>query len=255
MFYYTYNLKLSCDSGGKKSHMANNNGKILKFERGDEPQSLRDKVYEYLSNELHKGELLPGSIIDQKKICNELNISRTPLSNALIRLDAEGIVTIHPRSKVVVNKLEVEDIEYLYEIIGTIESTLITKGFSSYTIEILDEMEDWNKQMITYIQKGDLRSYDPLHYRFHQVFLTLAPNKFAERILRPIKNRLWDFPKRSFPQQWYLDACTEHQTIIDALRENNPEKAASCLKEVHWGFDYNKEYIKAAYFFVNHNLY
>ena len=102
--------------------MTDKQTKIMQFESRegsgqDKTHSLRDQVYEKLSDKLHRGELLPGSIIDQKKICSELGISRTPLNNALIRLDAEGIVTIHPRSRVTVNKLEEEDIQYLYEII------------------------------------------------------------------------------------------------------------------------------------------
>ena len=233
--------------------MTDNNGKVIPFERcggsvEGENQSLRDQVYEYLCQKMHRGELLPGSLIDPKQVCAELKISRTPLSNALIRLDAEGIVSIHPRSRVVVNKLEEEDVQYLYGIIGTIEGTLLSNGFSNYTPEILDEMEAWNQQMTTHIQKGDLRSYDPLHYRFHQVLIQLAPNIFAERILRPIKNRLWDFPKKSFPQQWYLDACAEHQALIEALRRKDLDKAVSFHKEVHWGFEFNKKYIRMAYY-------
>jgi DNA-binding GntR family transcriptional regulator len=231
--------------------MADENGKIVHmeyFNGSDRTKSLRDQVYDYLCQKMHSGELLPGSIIDPKLICGELKISRTPLNNALIRLDAEGIVTIHPRSRVVVNKLEIEDIHYLYEIIGTIECTLITKGFNNYTPEILDQMEEWNNEMAFHIRKGDLRSYDPLHYSFHQAFITLAPNKFAERILAPIKNRLWDIPKRNFPQQWYLDACSEHQVVVDALRRKDLEKAVSFHKEVHWGFDFNRQYIETAYY-------
>ena len=212
------------------------------------PLSLRDKVYGYLRQKMQNGDLLPGSIIDQKEICSDLSISRTPLSNALIRLEAEGIVTIHPRSRVIVNKLEEEDIHYLYEVIGAIEGTLITKGFPNYSEDILNMMEAWNNQMRAHIKNGDLRTFDPIHYKFHQVFVALAPNKFAERILNPIKNRLWDIPKKTFPHQWYLDACTEHQFIIDALREKNLRKAVSYLKQVHWGFDLNKKYIKMAYY-------
>lgn len=211
-------------------------------------QSLRDKVYEILSDMLHKGELLPGSIIDQKKICSDLEISRTPLNNALIRLDAEGIVTIHPRSRVTVNKLEEEDIQYLYGIIGTIEGTLIANGFENYTPDVLDQMDGLNKRMKRYIQDGDFGSYSSLHYKFHQFFISMAPNLFAERILRPIKNRLWDFPKKSFSQQWELDACHEHDLIIEALRERDAEKAVSCLKDIHWSFEYNKKHIRAVYY-------
>ena len=211
--------------------------------------SLRDKVYKSLCRKFRSGALLPGSIIDQDQICDELDISRTPLTNALIRLEAEGIVRIHPRSKVIVNRLEIEDIQYLYEVIGAIEGVLISKGFTNYTDDILDQMEACNRKMTRHIQNGDLQAYDPLHYQFHQVFSLMARNKFAERILVPIKNRLWDYPKKGFPMQWYLDACTEHQSIVDALREKNVDKAISYTKHVHWDFEYNKKYIQEAYYF------
>ncbi|WP_136805588.1 GntR family transcriptional regulator [Desulfosediminicola flagellatus] len=214
----------------------------------DKGHSLKDQVYEKLSSMLRKGELFPGSTIDQKKICKELNISRTPLNNALIRLDAEGIVTIHPRSRVTVNKLEEEDIQYLYEIIGTIESTLITKGCQKYSPERIKRMNALNAEMKSCIEDMDLTSYGNLHYEFHQIFIEMAPNVFAERILRPIKNRLWDFPQKTFPKQWYLNACAEHQMIIDALSEKDIHKAVSCLKDLHWNFQYNKEYIQKVYY-------
>ncbi|SDO89373.1 GntR family transcriptional regulator [Desulforhopalus singaporensis] len=213
--------------------------------------SLMSHVYEILSEKLHRGELLPGSVIDQKKICKELGISRTPLNNALIRLDAEGIVTIHPRSRVTVNILEEEDIQYLYGIIGTIESTLIVNGFDNYTAEVLGQMSELNGRMNGYVQEGDLRSYSLLHYEFHQFFITMAPNVFAERILRPIKNRLWDFPAKSFPRQWYLDACSEHDKIIEAIRNKDLNEAVSCMKDVHWDFEYNKKYLRTVYFSQN----
>lgn len=211
-------------------------------------QSLRNQVYEILSDMLHKGELLPGSIIDQKKICSDLGISRTPLNNALIRLDAEGIVTIHPRSRVTVNKLEEEDIQYLYGIIGTIEATLIANGFENYTPEVLDQMGELNEKMKHFIQNEDYESYSLLHYQLHQFFITMAPNLFAERILRPIKNRLWDCPKKSFSQRWELDACHEHELIVNAIREGDIEKAISCIKDFHWSFEYNKKHILAVYY-------
>ena len=222
---------------------------IFKMPQQTDPFSLRDKLYGVLCGKFRSGELLPGSVIDQKQVCTELNISRTPLTNALIRLEAEGIVRIHPRSRVVVNRLEMEDIQYLYEVIGAIEGVLIFKGFSNYTDDILDQMEECNRQMTKHIQNNDLQAYDPLHYRFHQVFVLMARNMFAERILIPIKSRLWDYPKKSFPMQWYLDACTEHQSILDALREKNVDKAVSYLKHIHWDFEFNKNYIQKTYYF------
>ncbi len=215
----------------------------------EKENTLKDQVYEKLSKMLRNGQLFPGSVIDPKKICKELGISRSPLNNALVRLDAEGVVTIHPRSRIVVNKLEEEDIEYLYEIIGTIESTLLTKGFKNYTPAVIARMEALNVGMRQHVEEIDLTAYGHLHYEFHQILIDMAPNVFAERILRPIKNRLWDFPLRTFAKQWFLNACSEHEMIVAGLKEGDIHKAVACLKDLHWNFQYNKNYIQKVYYF------
>ena len=121
-------MKINADTGAGDS--------LLLPSKQHIPPSLRDKIYGYLLRKFREGRLFPNAIIDQKEICGEFGISRTPLTNALIRLEAEGIVSIHPRSRVVVNKLEEEDIHYLYEIIGSIEGIFTTKGFQHYTLEL-----------------------------------------------------------------------------------------------------------------------
>ena len=67
-------------------------------------------VYEYIRQQMREGSLLPGSVLDLPAISHKLGISNTPLRDSLIRLEAEGYLTIYPRSKVVINTLE--GIEY-----------------------------------------------------------------------------------------------------------------------------------------------
>jgi len=81
--------------------------------------TLREKVYNYLREELAKGSLIPGSYIDQKAICENLEISRAPLRDALIQLETEQFIQILPRRGVLIKKLSLEDIKNSYEIIGS----------------------------------------------------------------------------------------------------------------------------------------
>ncbi|CAG36122.1 related to transcription regulator (GntR-family) [Desulfotalea psychrophila LSv54] len=208
----------------------------------------RDLVYNYLRKRMQEGEILPGNSLNLTELSEHLQISRTPLRDALIRLEAEGIVTIYPRSKVIVNKLEKEDFQYLYEVIGSLENTLCIRGMPHYTASILDEMEEVVKEMRKSIYAEDIQQYDILHRKSHDYFLTVAPNLFAERILVPVQNRLWDLPRRNFVQRWFLDGCDEHDLIIRALREKNETDLRYYVKERHWDFEYNKEHIFAIYF-------
>ena len=192
-------------------------------------------------------ELLPGSVLDLKAISQKLGISSTPLRDSLIRLEAEGYLTIHPRSKVVINTLELADFPFLYEIMGGLEYTVIAASMEAYTPAIVAEMRRLNAEMKEAILGGDMSVYDSTHYAFHEIFFEVSPNIVAKRILTPIKNRLWDFPRKNFVQDWYLAAVTEHRLIVDAIEARSREKLMHVLKELHWDFKYNERHIRKVY--------
>ena len=68
-------------------------------------KSLKEQVYEYLREQMRRGEILPGSAIDMEETSKKLGVSKTPLRDALLQLEMEDFVTILPRRMVVVNSL------------------------------------------------------------------------------------------------------------------------------------------------------
>lgn len=213
----------------------------------EQPQSSREIVYSYIQSQMKKGFLLPGSVLNLKLISSHLGISNTPLRDALIKLEAEGILTIYPRSKVVINALELEDFPYLYGMMGTIEYTAISQSIDIYTKENIQELMELNRKMKEAIDNDMIIEYDKLHYSFHSVFFKVSPNLFAERILAPIKNRLWEFPRKNFYKKWYYDAINEHELIVDNIEKKNLQALYENITQKHWGFAYNKDHIIKEY--------
>ncbi|MCQ2444241.1 MAG: GntR family transcriptional regulator [Mailhella sp.] len=211
--------------------------------------SGRDKAYQYILDEMKNGNLVPGGVLNLAAITDALGISTTPLRDSLIQLEAEGYLTIHPRSKVTVNRLEYEDFPFLYEIMGALEHTIIAGSMEAYTEEKLLKMRKMNDDMRRAVRVGDMVRYDRQHYAFHDIFLQMRPNLFAARILKPIKNRLWDFPRKNFIQSWYLAAVDEHDMIIDAIANHDAASLYETVRNLHWGFAHNSEQIKNVYGF------
>lgn len=210
-------------------------------------KASREVIYHYLLEQMKQGYLLPGSVLNLSEISKKLNISNTPLRDTLIKLEAEGFLTIYPRSKVVINSLELEDFPFLYSTIGTLEYTLITTALDKYTPEIIKKLRELNQEMRVHIQNGDLMLYDRVHYDFHNIFVKLNRNLFAERIIRPIKYRLWDFPRKNLIKDWYENAISEHEQLIDVIEKKDLSQIENIIKNFHWGYEYNKDYIIKAY--------
>ena len=204
-------------------------------------------VYEYIRQQMREGSLLPGSVLDLPAISHKLGISNTPLRDSLIRLEAEGYLTIYPRSKVVINTLEAEDFPFLYEIMGALEYTIIAGSIDQYTEATIAKMRRLSGDMREAVMSGDMVTYRSASLSLSQCFFEVSPNIFAERILSPIKNRLWDFPRKNFVREWYLAAVEEHSLIIDAIEERNYERLMHCVNELHWGYKYNEKCIRKEY--------
>ena len=89
--------------------------------------SLSALVYEELKRRLNSGLMRPGQFLDLSALGKELGMSRTPLRDAMIRLELEGFVTVYPRRGVMVRSLDLADIRDIYQIVGALESSVMER--------------------------------------------------------------------------------------------------------------------------------
>lgn len=215
--------------------------------------SLREQVYEYLRNEIITGGLVHGSTINLNKITDQLGISKTPLRDALIHLELEGFVTILPRRGVMVNTLDLKDVKDAYEAIGVIESSVIQACFKQIRPSHIARLEELNRRMIRDIKADDFSKLFKTNLAFHDVINNLSDNALIQKIITPIKHRLYDFQGQSYIAEWELRNCEEHAQFIQFLKDNDPSKAAGILKDVHWSYKVQESYIKKFYATTEHH--
>jgi DNA-binding GntR family transcriptional regulator len=208
---------------------------------------LREQVYQYFRNEMQHGHLIPGSSVNLNQISLELGISKTPLRDALIQLEAEGFVTILPRRGVLVNKLTLAEIQNLYQIIGSLEATVVLAVFEKLTKSHVDRMKQLNAEQISSLKKKDFEKYYRLNLDFHDVFLNLSDNDTLKRIITPLKQRLYDFPRRGYFEDWEKQHLEEHEKLINAIAKSKRKLAASIIRDQHWCFDVHKKYLDRFY--------
>jgi len=209
--------------------------------------SLSEQVYEYLREQMNYGDLLPGSTINIGEIARQLGISKTPLRDALIHLELEGFVTILPRRGVCVNKLHFQDVKNAYNSIGLIEAFIVTECIDKIESSHIQRLEELNKKMISDINKNDFSQLFTTNLQFHNVYLDVSENEPLKKFILPIKHRLYDFPRQNYIKEWELRNCEEHNLFIDHLQQGSGEEAAKVLKDIHWSFDYQKEFIYTFY--------
>jgi len=214
-------------------------------------KSLRAQIYDYLRNAMNQRELLPGSSINPASLSQQLGISKTPLRDALIQLEVEGFITILPRRGVIVNTLSLQDVKNAYEVVGALEASVIDSVFDKIDARLIKKMKQLNSDLINALNREDFDTYYLLNLNFHDLFLDLSDNEMLLKIIMPIKQRLYDFPRLVYVKEWERRNCNEHQQFIKSIEEGDRKGAASIMRDVHWSFKVQEKYIRKFYSLAN----
>jgi DNA-binding GntR family transcriptional regulator len=212
-------------------------------------KSLREQVYDHLRLLLNRGELRPGAPLDLDALEARLGVSRTPLRDALLQLEAEGFVAILPRRGVQVRPLTRDDVRHLYEIVGALEGAALLAAFPRLGPREAAELRGLNREMREAVEAGDFDRYYERNLAFHGVFLDRCDNERLVRLVRTLKQRLYDWPRRrGFVKAWELASIGEHAAFARLVARGDARAAADHLRDVHWSYAVQERFVEQYYF-------
>lgn len=194
---------------------------------------LRDQVYESLKKAIITLELEPGQRILDKELAIEFGVSRTPVREALKRLEDEGLVESLPGSQTRITKVNLEEARNAFTVVATLNSLAARLAVPLMTNEDIHLMELSNSQLHDALTRKDVVCAVEADDQFHLVLLKASRNSEIELALERImpKIRRLEFSKfSSFDGQTSLK---QHQEIILACKGKN-HNLASTLVEENW---------------------
>lgn len=209
--------------------------------------SLRDKVYEFITEAMAAGEIRPGEFLDQTPICKKFNVSKAPLRDALLRLENEGFVTIMPRRGVYINPINLEFIKSAYQVIGALEADCLDEVFEKLTAEHVARFEESNAKQQACLDNQDFHAYYMENIAFHNIFLDLSENILIPGIVSPLRRRLYDFPRRRYAYEWEEFHLKHHERFIDSIKVGNKAAAISIFRKEHWSFSVHEPFLHMYY--------
>jgi len=201
-------------------------------------QLLRAQVYEYLRNELKAENLKPGMFVSMNQIMRNLDISRTPLRDALLQLQNESFVTFLPQRGIRINELSQQDIEDIYEMLGALDSRTLLSVFDKIGSHELEQMKRINQDMYANIAEDRFYHYWDLNTAFHHVYLDLTSNAPILHQLIILRQRLFEFGKKDWGLKMREMNYSEHQTLIELIEKGNAVEAADFMRDVHCIINY-----------------
>lgn len=189
---------------------------------------LGDLAYEKVKEMILSNELVAGQKIVQDKLADTLGISRTPLRNALNRLEAEYLVESVPRRGVFVKQFNDKEVVEIYDCRVALESMAI----SLFTIAASDkEVEDLASIFLPFTnQKGpvNISVYSKADLKFHETIIEKCQNNFLNKLVA--QGNLLSCIDRIGLVRPPEETLQEHLDIISAVQERNPDKAEELCK-------------------------
>lgn len=193
--------------------------------------SLVDNAYAALKSAIRDNIFPPGYRSAENDVAAQLGMSRTPVHEAMIRLQEEGLVEVLPRRGILVRAISADDIREIYQLTIALESmaaeVLASRPSSPDLKRILLQLEAETKSMESALKKNDLDKWARADDRFHEILTGKCGNGRLSRMASTVRDqthrtRLLTLRLRPIP----IKSAPEHRAIIEAIRKGNPSAAA-----------------------------
>lgn len=201
----------------------------------DEPKLkrlfMKDEVYNKLRNWIIIGKLEPGTKLRDQDLSDTLGISRTPIREALLRLENDGLVVTKANRWTLVSPIDLAEAESIYSIVWTLESLAIENVFHHITSTDIEKLEQLNEDLNKTMRTGDQFAALEADNAFHDKIVELSQNRELPKLLANLKVKIQRIEIRYFSNTDSMHTSyMEHQQIIDAFKENDLNRAVEALK-------------------------
>lgn len=202
-----------------------------------------DQIFVTLRDRIVYLEYLPGTLLSEKELCKEFRVSRTPLREAIRKLEDMGLVKSIPRFGTYVTAIDINEIRCAFEVKKKLEALVGALAARRISRDRLEELRKITEQVEASPEGTDNRKLIELDARFHEVIYQAAQNPILKEFLENLHSRcarLWAsnlsvvIPPR--------EVVAQLRKIYDALREGDEEMAAKVLEDhVNFFIDRLKE--------------
>ncbi len=193
--------------------------------------SLADQVFERLEGEILGGKYQQGDILTESRLTEDLGVSRTPVREALRRLEQEHIVELSPRGIVILGVTE-KDIQDIYAVRMEIEGMAAARAAESDNAEHLAELREALELQEYYVSRRDAERIRTMDNRFHELLYRMSRSGVLYDTLLPLHKKAQKFRKASVQNESRAEqSAREHREIFEAVAAHDAVAAERAMRE------------------------
>jgi len=196
--------------------------------------NLSDTAYNEIKDALCEGKIIPGDILSESQLAEEMGMSRTPVREALRALASEGWLEIKNGIGAYVKPISSKDMEDLYEIRCLLETQAARTAVFHITTEEIDEMEARFRQLLDQCHSGvypDPKVFSSLDWELHDLIVQRCQNNYIKSIMQTNTSNMKRYQYLSAEALNDIQESTmQHLNILALLRDRDPDALAQALQ-------------------------
>ncbi len=198
----------------------------------DNYKPLRELVFENIREAIINGHLKPGERLMEIQLAEELGVSRTPVREAIRKLELEGFVVMIPRKGAYVTDITIKDIVDVFELRWALEALAAELAAERATEEEIEQMERHLLELAKVIEEQDVKKIVEIDTRFHETIYTASRNKRLGQILSLLGELIQRYRTLTLSKSERIKVTMEeHRAIVEALAAREPQRAGRLAQE------------------------
>lgn len=199
----------------------------------DDNLPLRDVVFNTLRKAILRGDLKPNERLMELPLAKKLGVSRTPVREAIRKLELEGLVVMYPRRGAKVAQITVKSIRDVLEIRRVLEVLAVTKACKNITQEGIMQLRTALKQFKDVINSEDLTKVAEADVKFHDTIYNATNNPKLIGILNNLREQMYRYRMEYIKDKTsHIMLVKEHEELVNAI-VNRDVKNATKIAEKH----------------------
>ena len=196
----------------------------------DEYLPLRDVVFKTLRQAILRGELKPGERLMEIQLANKLGVSRTPIREAIRKLELEGLVLMIPRKGAEVAEIKEKGLRDVLEVRKALEELSVQLACDRITPEQLKELEDAAEEFRRALKHEDVTEIAQADVRFHDVIYKASDNQRLMQLLNNLGEQMYRYRVEYLKNPAvYGQLLEEHEEIICHIKKQEKEMAVKII--------------------------
>jgi DNA-binding GntR family transcriptional regulator len=191
----------------------------------------KNSVYDYLYNAIRTGDIKAGQTLTERDLAEKIGVSRTPVREAIRKLEEQGLVTHVPHKGVKVITLTVEKVKQLYEVRELLEGLAARTLSQIRTPEMMEELTGFVERAEKEAIAGNIRELSEINSEFHLALARLSENFYLEAIMTMLQTQIGLMMSTSLSHAGRpLQNIEEHKKMIDAIQSGDGDFAESMAR-------------------------